>query len=100
MVNTLGNVKGMKETGVWDVVSYVSAVSGSCWAINLLYSIGEGRIEQTIQHVKSRIVTPFLDPTTIDILTNKDTKEVGLPCGILRPETDASPSAPDRRAHV
>lgn len=29
MVSTLGNLKGAKELGVWDVVSYASAVSGT-----------------------------------------------------------------------
>ncbi|KAK4705665.1 cytosolic phospholipase A2, partial [Phenoliferia sp. Uapishka_3] len=46
MVNTLGNIKGAKEMGIWDC------------------------------HVKERIVTPFLDPSTLETLTNKETKDV------------------------
>ncbi|KAM0748096.1 FabD/lysophospholipase-like protein [Meredithblackwellia eburnea MCA 4105] len=75
MVNTLGSIEAAKETGVWDLVSFVSAVSGSCWAVNLLYSVGEGDVENTLEHVKKRIVTPFLDPSTIDLLTKDETRE-------------------------
>lgn len=30
MLAVLGYVKGMKESGLWDLVSYVAGVSGSC----------------------------------------------------------------------
>lgn len=75
LVNTLGSCAGAKAAGVWDVVSYISGVSGSCWAVNLLYSIGEADLETTIQHVKTSITTPFLDPSAVDLLTAKDTRE-------------------------
>ncbi|KAL8286964.1 hypothetical protein RQP46_003970 [Phenoliferia psychrophenolica] len=84
MVNTLGNVAAAKEAGIWDVVSYVSAVSGSCWAMNLFYSIGEADADKTIQHVRERIVTPFLDPSTIEILTGDETKDQLLSGIILK----------------
>lgn len=78
MVNTLGSISQAKESGIWDVVSYASAVSGSCWALNTLYSVGEGDIKQTIDHVKARIETPFLDPESLELLTTKPTSEVSL----------------------
>ena len=103
MVSTLGALKGAKELGMWDVVSYASAVSGmslscgggreneltlklsragSCWALSLLYSIGGGDVGRTIEHVKQRITVPFLDPSTLELLTKKPTSEVLFPLPI------------------
>lgn len=76
MVNTLGAISGAQETGIWDVVTYASAVSGSCWALSMLYGIGEGSVEKTIEHVKRRIQVPFLDPTSLELMTSESTSEV------------------------
>lgn len=76
MVSTLGSISAAKETGLWDLISFVSAVSGSCWALNTMYSVGGGDIDKTIEHVKERITTPFLDPSTVELLTNQPTSQV------------------------
>lgn len=76
MVSTLGSISAAKETGLWDLISFVSAVSGSCWALNTMYSVGEGDIDKTIKHVRERITTPFLDPSTVELLTNQPTSQV------------------------
>jgi phospholipase A2 len=76
MVSTLGSLSAAQSSGIWDLTSYTSAISGSCWAINTLYAIGGGDIQKTLRHVKSRITTPFLDPESMQILTNKPTNKV------------------------
>ncbi|SCV73382.1 BQ2448_7308 [Microbotryum intermedium] len=78
MINTLGSVKAAQESGVWDVVSYVSAISGSCWAINTYYSIGEGNIDRTLDHIKKRMRQHFLDPATLEWLIQPGTNQVRI----------------------
>lgn len=85
MVSTLGSLSAAQSSGIWDLTSYTSAISGSCWAINTLYAIGGGNIRKTIEHVKSRIATPFLDPESLQIMTEKPTHK-------------ASPDGP--RSHI
>ncbi|KDE05219.1 hypothetical protein MVLG_04357 [Microbotryum lychnidis-dioicae p1A1 Lamole] len=84
MVNTLGSVKAAQESGVWDVVSYVSAISGSCWAISTYYSIGEGNIDRTLDHIKKRMQQHFLDPTTLEWLIQPKTNQYVLSGAILK----------------
>lgn len=78
MVSTLGSLSAMQSSGLWDLTSYASAISGSCWALNTLFSVGHGDIERTLDHIKKRITTPFLDQESLTILTNKPTNEVSL----------------------
>ncbi|KAI5474460.1 phospholipase A2, partial [Pseudohyphozyma bogoriensis] len=92
MVNTLGAIEGAKETGLWDVVMYASGVSGSCWGLSSLYSIGQGDIKQTIDHVRNRIVTPFLDPETLDLLADHKTAEYILSGTVLKEISDSADS--------
>ncbi|KAK4055013.1 hypothetical protein OIO90_003354 [Microbotryomycetes sp. JL221] len=89
MVNTLGSLSQAKQSGIWDVVTFASAVSGSCWALNALYSIGQSDIDQTIKHIKSRIVTPFLDPESLTLLTTKPTSEYLLSGAVLKQNSKA-----------
>ncbi|GAA5853889.1 hypothetical protein JCM8547_007486 [Rhodosporidiobolus lusitaniae] len=72
MLNTIGSLGAAKEEGLWDCVSLISGVSGSCWALNVLYSIGGGQIDWTIQHLRERVKEPFLQPETITTLLNID----------------------------
>ncbi|KAK5853525.1 hypothetical protein PBY51_014670 [Eleginops maclovinus] len=37
MTGMLGSLKGLKDTGVLDAVSYITGVSGSTWAMSTLY---------------------------------------------------------------
>lgn len=89
MVSTLGSISGAKESGVWDIVSYASAVSGSCWALSLLYSLGGGNIDATIEHVKNRITSPFLHANSLELLTTKPTSEYLLAGAILKESNTA-----------
>lgn len=89
MTSTLGSIAAAQETGLWDLVSFCSAVSGSCWALNTLYSVGEGDIEKTIKHVRERITTPFLDPETVELLTNQPTSQYLLSGAVLKQASKA-----------
>ncbi|KAM0791782.1 hypothetical protein ACM66B_004045 [Microbotryomycetes sp. NB124-2] len=89
MINTLGSITQAKDSGIWDVVAYASAVSGSCWALSALYSVGQGDIKKTLEHIKARIETPFLDPESLSLLTTKPTSEYLLSGAILKQNSKA-----------
>ncbi|KAK4050682.1 mRNA decay protein [Microbotryomycetes sp. JL201] len=89
MINTLGSIQQAKSSGLWDVVAYASAVSGSCWALNALYSVGNGDINTTLDHIKARIETPFLDPESLSLLTTKPTSEYLLSGAVLKQNSKA-----------
>lgn len=64
MINTTASLVAAKESGLFDVVTYMSAVSGSCWALNTLYSVGGGDLDWTLRHLRERVKEPFLAPET------------------------------------
>lgn len=92
MLNTMASLEAAKETGLWDVVTAIAGVSGSCWALNTLYSLGGGAfamrprstewrtdcpsraadISWTLQHLRERVKEPFLQPDTFTGLLNVD----------------------------
>lgn len=92
MLNTMASLEAAKETGLWDVVTAIAGVSGSCWALNTLYSLGGGAfamrprstewrtdcpsraadISWTLQHLRERVKEPFLQPDTFTGLFNVD----------------------------
>ncbi|GAA5821680.1 hypothetical protein JCM11251_000967 [Rhodosporidiobolus azoricus] len=74
MLNTLSSLTAAKESGLWDVVSFISGVSGSCWALNTIYSIGGGSPSWTLQHLRQRIKEPFLQPETLLSLLDVEDK--------------------------
>ncbi|GAA5864327.1 hypothetical protein JCM3774_002753 [Rhodotorula dairenensis] len=72
MINTTASLVAAKESGLFPLVTYISAVSGSCWALNTLYSVGAGDLDWTLAHLRDRIKEPFLAPETFIKLFNTD----------------------------
>ncbi|KAH7339527.1 acyl transferase/acyl hydrolase/lysophospholipase [Rhizoctonia solani] len=70
MVNTSGALKGAQDTGVLNCTSYISGISGSCWALAMMYSgVAGGPSPSEVQrHLKSRIQTPYLDINNFDLI--------------------------------
>ena len=44
----------MKRSGLWDLLMYVSGVSGSCWSIASYYTFGDLSFDKVIEHCKRR----------------------------------------------
>ncbi|BGP42682.1 hypothetical protein JCM10449v2_006694 [Rhodotorula kratochvilovae] len=72
MLNTMASLEAARETGLWDVVTHISGVSGSCWALNTLYSIGGADVSWTLRHLRERVKDPFLQPDTFTSLLDVD----------------------------
>ncbi|CAE6471750.1 unnamed protein product [Rhizoctonia solani] len=70
MVNTSGALKGAQDTGILDCTSYISGISGSCWALAMMYSgvAGSPSPSDVRNHIQSRIQTPYLDISNFDTI--------------------------------
>lgn len=55
MIGVLGYAAHMKQSGLWDVLSYVAGVSGSCWSLAAYYTWAEGDWQRVIDHIKERL---------------------------------------------
>ncbi|CAG8434694.1 12384_t:CDS:10 [Ambispora gerdemannii] len=55
-VDTMGFVRGMEKSGLWDSVTYFTGVSGACWALATYYTVAEGSVDATIEHFKQAYV--------------------------------------------
>jgi len=88
MVNTSGALKGAQETGILDCTSYIAGISGSCWALGIMYSgvAGSPSPSQVHQHLVSRIQIPYLDMSTMDLLITPPTNKYLL-SGLLHKAT-------------
>lgn len=58
MIGLLGYSEEMKRSGLWDLLTYVAGVSGSCWALSACYTWGEASMRHVIEHCKQRL-SPF-----------------------------------------
>lgn len=54
MIGCLGYCEEMKQSGLWDCLSYVSGVSGSCWSLAAYYTFGHANVQTVVQHCKKR----------------------------------------------
>lgn len=54
MIGALAYADEMKRTGLWDCLTYVSGVSGSCWSIAAYYTFGKCSMQAVIDHCKKR----------------------------------------------
>lgn len=54
MIGCLGYCEEMKRAGLWDCLTYVSGVSGSCWSLAAYYTFGHGSMATVIEHCKKR----------------------------------------------
>lgn len=55
MLAMLGYSLAMKDAGLWDLLTYVAGVSGSCWAIAAYYTLGHGSMDAVVSHCKARL---------------------------------------------
>lgn len=55
MIGCLSYCAEMKRAGLWDCLTFVSGVSGSCWSLALYYTIGQGSMQAAIDHCKDRL---------------------------------------------
>jgi cytosolic phospholipase A2 len=55
MLAVLGYSQAMKMAGLWPLLSYISGVSGSCWAIAAYFAFGRCDMDAVIEHCKKRL---------------------------------------------
>lgn len=55
MLAFLGYSQAIKDAGLWDLLTYVAGVSGSCWAIAAYYTFGDADVHHVIEHCKKRL---------------------------------------------
>ncbi|KAH9811818.1 acyl transferase/acyl hydrolase/lysophospholipase [Melampsora americana] len=75
MTSTTGCLLGARQSGILDVVSYISGISGSCWALAGWYSVAGGNLLELSNHIKSRITKPFLDLDNFQLFTDAPTNK-------------------------
>jgi len=54
MIGCLGYCRQMQHSGLWDCLSYVAGVSGSCWSLAAYYTFGHASFDGVIDHCKKR----------------------------------------------
>ena len=54
MIGLLGYCEEMKKAGLWDCLTYISGVSGSCWSLAAFYTLGNGSMANVIKHCRTR----------------------------------------------
>ncbi|KPI44265.1 Cytosolic phospholipase A2 epsilon [Cyphellophora attinorum] len=55
LIGMLGYAVQMKDSGLWDMLSYVAGVSGSCWTLAAYYTWGQADWQRVVEHVKQRL---------------------------------------------
>jgi phospholipase A2 len=55
LIAMAGFAEGMKRSGLWDVLTYVCGVSGSCWALAAYYTWAGASMERVVEHCKKRL---------------------------------------------
>jgi phospholipase A2 len=55
MISMLGYGQEMKRSGLWDLLTYVSGVSGSCWSLAAYYTWAGTSMDAVIEHCKQRL---------------------------------------------
>lgn len=81
MTNTAGSLVGAKEMGLLDCITYMAGISGSCWALGVLYSgipAVKGSVpdpRRAAEHIKDRVSKTFFDTVTLDLLTTPPTNK-------------------------
>ena len=77
LVSGCSSYMSAQEAGLFDCATYTAGVSGSCWLQALLHSsIGQGRIEKVLEHLKRRIgVHIAYPPDALELLTRAPTNK-------------------------
>ncbi|MCJ1232157.1 hypothetical protein MMC14_000106 [Varicellaria rhodocarpa] len=92
LVAGTGSYLSAQQAGLFDCVTYTAGVSGSCW-LQTLYnsSIGGGRHENVVEHLKRRIgVHIAYPPTALNLLTTAPTNKFLLSGFVEKLKGDAS----------
>lgn len=55
MIGVLGYCDEMKRSGLWDLLTYVTGVSGSCWSLAAYYTWGGASMQKVITHCRKRL---------------------------------------------
>lgn len=55
MIATMGYCEEFRRAGLWDLLTYVSGVSGSCWSLAAYYTFGQASFGNVIAHAKKRL---------------------------------------------
>lgn len=55
MLGYLGYANEMKKSGLWDILTYVAGVSGTCWSLAAYYTFGQASMDEVIDHCKTRL---------------------------------------------
>lgn len=55
MLALLGYSLAMRDAGLWDLLTYVAGVSGSCWAIAAYFTFGRASLDAVVAHCKMRL---------------------------------------------
>ena len=55
MIGCLGYCDEMKSSGLWDCLTYVAGVSGSCWSLAAYYTFAHASWAAIIEHCKNRL---------------------------------------------
>ncbi|KAK0641613.1 acyl transferase/acyl hydrolase/lysophospholipase [Cercophora newfieldiana] len=72
-----GSLQSTAEDGLFDCMTYMSGVSGSCWLQSLFFSsVAERNLDQVIGHLKARVgVHIAYPPTAFSLLTSAPTNK-------------------------
>ncbi|KAI9295051.1 FabD/lysophospholipase-like protein [Neoconidiobolus thromboides FSU 785] len=76
MITSLGSLKGIKQMGLWDCLTYVSGVSGSCWLIYQYYTVGNKNFDFIQSHLKHRLT---VDPANFSTFFKMLQTDVSIP---------------------
>ncbi|KAG8918969.1 hypothetical protein FRC00_011892, partial [Tulasnella sp. 408] len=77
MCNTAGALRRAQSSGILDVTTYISAISGSTWTLGALYSGVAGAFDPhaAAQHIQRRAQIPQLDSRVLDMLITPPTNK-------------------------
>ncbi|KAG9050772.1 hypothetical protein FS837_002716, partial [Tulasnella sp. UAMH 9824] len=85
MCNTAGALRRAQSSGILDVTTYISAISGSTWTLGALYSGVAGAFDAhaAAQHIQLRAQIPQLDSRVLDMLITPPTNKY-LMAGLIQ----------------
>lgn len=55
MLALLGYSLAMRDAGLWDLLTYIAGVSGSCWAIAAYFTFGRASLDAVVTHCRARL---------------------------------------------
>ncbi|KAJ1565447.1 hypothetical protein HK096_002737, partial [Nowakowskiella sp. JEL0078] len=54
-ISTIGYLEAMEKHGFFDLAMYIAGVSGSCWALSYLYTVGNGLPSKALVQMKKTL---------------------------------------------